>query len=153
MSRALAGRHLFVFGAGYKQRPAPSPVGPGAGHRQARAGVQPHAHGDIAGTIFVAMGHRDAMRLLNLADDLPAASADVLDHAAAPLGVPRPPRVALDEAGLPPVAEAFRAENRRLRNHWLKVLPGFSLGCPSYREGLAVIRAEETREREMADAM
>ncbi|SIO55919.1 Nucleoside-diphosphate-sugar epimerase [Rhodovulum sp. ES.010] len=108
---------------------------------------------DIAAAIVAAMARPDGTRILNLADDLPAASADVLDHAAVLLGQPAPPRVPVDRADLPPMAAAFWAENRRLRNDRLTALPGFALRYPSYREGLAAILAEETGERELADAM
>lgn len=108
---------------------------------------------DIAGAILAAMASPDGIRLLNLSDDLPAASADVLDHAADLLGLPRPPHVPFDQADLPPMAAAFWAENRRLRNDRLKALPGFALRHPSYREGLAAILAGETEERKLADAI
>ncbi|TCO73261.1 SDR family oxidoreductase [Rhodovulum euryhalinum] len=107
---------------------------------------------DISGAILATMGHPDGTRVTNLADDLPATSAEVLDHAAALLGLPKPPRVPLEDAGLPPMAAAFWAENRRLRNDRLKALPGFALRHPTYREGLAAILAAETAAAEMADA-
>ncbi|MBK1637039.1 hypothetical protein CKO19_15020 [Rhodovulum adriaticum] len=101
---------------------------------------------DIAGAIRAAMEHADGARILNLADDLPAAPADLLDHAARLLGLLPPPRVPFAEAGLPPMAAAFWAENRRIRNDRLKALPGFALRHPTYREGLAAIIAEEIGE-------
>ncbi|TCP60919.1 nucleoside-diphosphate-sugar epimerase [Rhodovulum bhavnagarense] len=106
---------------------------------------------DIAGAIRAAMAHPDGMRVLNLADDLPAAPSDLLDHAARLLGLPPPPRVPFAEAELPPMAAAFWAENRRIRNDRLKALPGFALRHPTYREGLAAIIAEEIGE--MADVV
>lgn len=106
---------------------------------------------DIGGAIAAAMARPDGMRLLNLADDLPAAPSDLLDCAARLLGLPRPPRVALDQADLPAMAAAFWAENRLINNARLKALPGFALRHPTYREGLAAILADETQE--MANAL
>ncbi|WP_243628022.1 NAD(P)-dependent oxidoreductase [Rhodovulum sp. BSW8] len=108
---------------------------------------------DIAGAIVAAMSHPRGTRLLNLADDRPAASADVLDHAADLLGLPRLPRLPFDQADLPPMAGAFWAENRRLCNDRLKALPGFALLYPGYREGLAAILAEDSTKKEPAHAM
>jgi len=124
---------------------------------RARAIVKPgqvfnriHAD-DIAGAILAAMTDPAGLRVLNLADDLPAPIGDVLDHAAALLGQPTPPRIALEEAALPPMAAAFYAENRRLRNDRLKALPGFTLRYPTYREGLAAILSEEARADALTD--
>ncbi|WP_414896953.1 NAD-dependent epimerase/dehydratase family protein [Rhodovulum sp. YEN HP10] len=98
---------------------------------------------DAAGAILAAMSAPAGQRLVNLADDLPAPAHALLDHAARLLGRPPAPRVPFGEAGLPPGAAAFWAENRRIRNDRLKTLPGFALRYPTYREGLAAILAEE----------
>lgn len=77
----------------------------------------------------------------NLADDLPASQAEVVAHAAALLGVPPPPLVALDDAALSPMARAFYAENRRVANGRAARLLGWRPRYPTWREGLSSIRA------------
>ncbi|WP_145108868.1 SDR family NAD(P)-dependent oxidoreductase [Cereibacter sediminicola] len=100
---------------------------------------------DIAGSVLSAMSHPAGRRILNLADGCPAASSEVLAHAAALLGLPPPPEVPLEEADLPPVMAAFYAENRRILNGRLRALPGFVLRHPDHHAGLAAILEAERR--------
>ena len=73
----------------------------------------------------------------NVSDDLPCSQNEVIEHACALLGLPRPPLQSLDEAGLSPMARAFYAENRRVANGKAKRVLGWSPRFPTYREGLA----------------
>ncbi len=79
----------------------------------------------------------------NLADDLPASSAEVTEEACRLLGVAPPPLQTLDEAGLAPMARGFYAENRRVANGKAKRILGWRPRFPTYREGLRAILAEE----------
>ncbi|OWK28950.1 NAD(P)-dependent oxidoreductase [Sphingomonas mucosissima] len=75
----------------------------------------------------------------NLADDLPTSQDRVIAHAAAMLGVPPPPVVALDS--LSPAARAFYAENRRVANGKAKRVLGWRPLYPDYRLGLRAVKA------------
>lgn len=70
----------------------------------------------------------------NIADDLPCAQNRVVEHAAAMLGLPPPPFVAL--ASLSPMARAFYADNRRVANGKAKRVLGWRPRYPTYVEGL-----------------
>lgn len=77
----------------------------------------------------------------NVADDEPASPEIVLDHAANLLGVPPPPRVDFETSELSPMARSFYADCKRVRNNRIKEKLGVSLSNPTYREGLASIKA------------
>jgi nucleoside-diphosphate-sugar epimerase len=102
---------------------------------------------DIALAVLAAM-RQDlpaGRRVLNLADDEPSESADVVVEAAALLGVTPPEPVAYQDAlpGMSPMARSFWAENRRIANVKTKAALGIAWRYPSYREGLRAILAEE----------
>lgn len=99
---------------------------------------------DIVGALLATMARPSPPGgwLLNLADDEPTAPEVVLDHAAALLGLPPPPRIPLAEAKLSPMGASFYAASRRVRNTRLQQVLGYRLRYPSYREGLAAILAE-----------
>lgn len=73
----------------------------------------------------------------NLADDQPASQNRVIEQACAMLGLPVPPLLSLEEAGLSPAARAFYAENRRVANGKAKRLLGWAPRYPGFVEGLA----------------
>ncbi|MBI0475827.1 NAD(P)-dependent oxidoreductase [Sphingomonas sp. MA1305] len=75
----------------------------------------------------------------NLADDYPCAQDDVVDYAAALLGLPAPPLI--DLASLSPMARGFYAENRRVANGKAKRLLGWAPRYPDYRFGLRALSA------------
>ncbi|MDR2857593.1 MAG: SDR family NAD(P)-dependent oxidoreductase [Novosphingobium sp.] len=77
----------------------------------------------------------------NLADDLPCSHNAVIKEACRLLGLPPPALQGLDEAGLPPAARAFYAENRRIANGKARRVLGWRPRYPTYREGLAALRA------------
>ncbi len=107
---------------------------------------------DIAGAVLAAMmqaaeepARAGGVRALNLSDDGPASSADVVAEAARLLGVPPPPLVAYAAAlaGMSPMARSFWAENRRVSSAATQAALGYRWRFPDYRSGLAAILAEE----------
>jgi len=101
---------------------------------------------DIAAALAAAMARPDATGVFNLADDLPAPPEEVLWHAADLAGLPRPPAVDIEAAGLSPMAREFYAESRRVRAARLGPVLGVTLAHPDYRAGLAAILAAQTPE-------
>jgi nucleoside-diphosphate-sugar epimerase len=79
----------------------------------------------------------------NVCDDDPAAPEAVVAHAAALLGVPAPPLVSFEAAGLSPMARSFYDDNKRVSNRLIKSELGVTLRYPDYRTGLAAILGEE----------
>jgi nucleoside-diphosphate-sugar epimerase len=87
-------------------------------------------------------------RVLNLADDVPSESAAVVTEAARLMGVPPPPEVAFADA-LPvmsPMARSFWAENRKIASQKTQQALGLRWLYPGFREGLAAIWREESRD-------
>ena len=103
---------------------------------------------DIAQAVVAAMRQDPppARRVFNLADDVSAESALVVEEAASLLGAPEPPAVAFAdaEATMSPMARSFWAENRQVASAKTKAMLGIAWLYPSYREGLRAILAEET---------
>jgi nucleoside-diphosphate-sugar epimerase len=111
------------------------------GHLFARIHVE-----DIAAAVLAAAARPAAgARVLHLADDRPAANAEVVAEAARLLGRPAPPLVPFAEAraAMSPMGASFWAENRRVASAATKAALGLAWRYPSYREGLAAILAEE----------
>src|SRR5215211_404012 len=98
---------------------------------------------DVAGTVLLALGHARSGAIYNVADDLPAATGDVVAFACELLGKPVPPAVPWDEVAptMSPMARSFYAENRRVRNDKIKNELGVALRYPTYKEGLRAIAA------------
>jgi nucleoside-diphosphate-sugar epimerase len=96
---------------------------------------------DVAGTVLLALGHVRAGAIYNVADDLPAATGEIVDFACALLGKPVPPAVPWDEVAptMSAMARSFYAENRRVRNDKIKNELGVALRYPTYKEGLRAI--------------
>ena len=94
---------------------------------------------DIAGAIEAAMQRSEPGGIYNIADDLPAASHEVVYWACQLLNVPPPPIIPFEGAPLSPMAASFYNENRRVANRRMKRDLGYSLVYPTYREGLAAI--------------
>jgi nucleoside-diphosphate-sugar epimerase len=117
----------------------------------ARRVVKPgHAFGrihrdDIALAVVAAALRPDGRRVLNLVDDLPAPSADVVAEAARLLGREPPPEIPFEQARarMSPMGLSFWSENRRVANLRTKAALGIAWRCPTYREGLRAIMAEE----------
>ncbi len=94
---------------------------------------------DIAQVLHASMLHPAPGTAYNVCDDDPAPPQDVIAHAAALLGLPEPPAVAIEEANLTPMGMSFYSENKRVRNDRIKRDLGVRLMYPTYREGLAAL--------------
>lgn len=132
--------HLFrlagIYGPG---RSAIDQVRAGTARRM--AGPPGHAFSrihvaDIAGVLLASMARPNPGAAYNLADDLPAPSADVTQEACRLLGVAPPALEPFRPDTLSPMARSFYADNRRVANRRIKVELGYRLACPTYREGL-----------------
>lgn len=120
---------------------------------RARRVIKPgHAFGrihrdDIAGAICAAMAQHlpPGLRVLHLADDVPAESALVIEEAARLLGAPPPPAIAYADAlaGMGEMARSFWSDNRKVASIITQDRLGYRWRYPDYRSGLAGILAEE----------
>ncbi len=101
---------------------------------------------DIAGALLAAIGQDrpPGPRVLNGADDEPAASAEVIAEAARLLGMVPPPLIPFAEAlpGMSPMARSFWSDDRKVRSELTQASLGRRWRYPSYREGLRAILAE-----------
>ena len=79
----------------------------------------------------------------NVCDDDPAPPGEVVTHAAELLGIPPPPLVPFEAAGLSPMARSFYDDNKRVSNRLIKTELAVSLRYPDFRAGLAAILADE----------
>ena len=98
---------------------------------------------DIAGTVLMAITQSHGGAIYNVADDLPAAAADVVAFACELLGKPVPPAIPWEQIApsMSAMARSFYAENRRVRADRIKNELGVVLRYPTYREGLRAIAA------------
>jgi nucleoside-diphosphate-sugar epimerase len=121
----------------------------GKARRVSRPG---HAFGrihrdDIVRAVLTAMcqDRASGARILNLADDEPAQSSDVVAEAALLLGIPPPPVVLFEQVAdaMSSMARSFWAENRKVSSRWTQQALGLRWLYPTYREGLRAILAEE----------
>jgi nucleoside-diphosphate-sugar epimerase len=94
---------------------------------------------DIARVLQAAMAAPSTLDLFNVADDEPAPPQDVVAFAAELIGVPVPPAVAFERAGLSGMAATFWAENKRVGNRRIRRDLGVTLAYPTYREGLRAL--------------
>ncbi len=105
---------------------------------------------DIAAAVLAAMQQQrpPGPRVLNLADDEPAASADVTAEAARLLDLTPPPLVPFAEAiaGMSAMGRSFWSENRRVRSEKTQQRLGLRWRYPTYREGLRAILQQELAE-------
>jgi len=106
---------------------------------------------DIAGAVLTAAAQDrpPGPRVLNLADDEPAASAEVTAEAARLLGLPPPPLVPFADAlpGMSAMGRSFWGENRRVRSALTQERLARRWLYPTYREGLRAILEQELTER------
>jgi nucleoside-diphosphate-sugar epimerase len=102
---------------------------------------------DIAGALLhcLSLTDRELPRVLNLSDDRPCPSSEVLGYAAHLLDCKLPPVESFEQVAeqLSPMARSFWSENRRASNRLLCQGLGYRLRYPSYREGLRACLAEE----------
>lgn len=106
---------------------------------------------DIAQAVAAAMlqDRPPGRRILNLTDDEPSESADVVTEAAALLGVAPPPEIQFAVAlpSMSAMAQSFWAENRKVACQKTKAALGLRWRYPSYREGLRAILIQERADR------
>lgn len=101
---------------------------------------------DIASGLHALLERPSASGVFHLCDDLPAPPQDVISFGAGLLGVPAPPEVGFEEAGLSGMAASFYAECKRISNARAKATLGWRPAYPTYREGLAaILSAERTK--------
>ncbi|HME25844.1 MAG TPA: SDR family NAD(P)-dependent oxidoreductase [Acetobacteraceae bacterium] len=121
-----------------------------------RVGKPGHSFGrihrdDIVRAVMAAMrqDRSSGLRILNLADDEPAETSDVVVEAARLLGVGVPEPLSFEQAlaTMSPMARSFWAENRKVSSRRTQQALGLRWLHPSYREGLRAILAEERGER------
>lgn len=106
---------------------------------------------DIAAAVLAAMqqARPPGLRVLNLADDEPAASADVTAEAARLLDMEPPPLIPFAEAvgSMSAMGRSFWNENRRVRSEKTQAQLGLRWQYPTYREGLRAILQQEVAKR------
>ncbi len=96
---------------------------------------------DIAATIAASLNKPRHGAIYNLSDAEPAPPQDVVAYAARLCGVAPPPEIAFEEAGLSPMGRSFYAECKRVDGRRTREELGVMLRYPTYREGLAALRA------------
>lgn len=96
---------------------------------------------DLAGGLAASIARPRAGGIYNLCDDEPAPNSEVVAYAAHLLGQAPPPEVSLEDARLPPAAQRFYAESKRVSNARAKAELGWRPTYPTYREGLAAVLA------------
>lgn len=139
-----AGKPVQIFRLAGIYGPGRSPLDRVRGGKAQRIIKQGHLFGrihvdDIVRVVRAGIAKPDAGPVFNVADDEPAAPADVLTYAAELLGVEPPPAVTFEDANLSPMARSFYADNRRVRNDRIKRELGVTLRYPTYREGLRAL--------------
>lgn len=98
---------------------------------------------DICRIIEAAMAAPRRSRIVNLADNKPAAQGDVVRHAAGLLGVAAPTPQSLEEANLSPMAQSFYVSRRKVGSKVIGPELGIDLLYPDYESGLAAILKAE----------
>jgi nucleoside-diphosphate-sugar epimerase len=95
---------------------------------------------DIASVLIASIDRPSPGAIYNVADDEPAPQPDVVAFAADLAGIPAPPEIPFESAGLSPMAVSFWGANRRVRNQRIKDELGVALRYRTYREGLVALR-------------
>ena len=98
---------------------------------------------DIAAIVHTSIAAPSPGRIYNVADNLPAPSADLVTYACGLMCVEPPPEIPFDQAVLSPMAREFWADNKRIDNSRIKEELGVRLAYPTYREGVDAIFAAE----------
>ncbi len=96
---------------------------------------------DIAKIVRASMAAPSPGRIYNVADNLPAPSANLVTYACGLMKVDPPPEIPFDQAVLSPMAREFWADNKRIDNSRIKTELGVRLAYPTWREGLDAIFA------------
>lgn len=110
------------------------------GHRFNRIHVD-----DIARALWASMQAPTPGAIYNLADDAPAAQADVMRYAYGLLGLKVPGSTPFSQAQLSPMAKRFWSASRQVDASKIKHYHGLNWHYPTYREGLAAILQESKK--------
>lgn len=95
---------------------------------------------DIAAAVLAAFDRRyDGV--INVTDDEPSPAQDVVSYAAELLGLPVPPDIPIDQAGLSPMGLSFYGECKRVSNARLKGELSVKLLHPNFRMALRALAA------------
>ena len=94
---------------------------------------------DVARMLVAAIDSDTGHSIYNVGDDEPAPPQDVVAYAAELMGLPVPPEVAFETAGLTGMAASFWVECKRVGNARIKADLGVELIYPTYREGLRAL--------------
>ena len=94
---------------------------------------------DIARVLAAAIDKDTGHSVYNVSDDEPAPPEDVVAYAAELLGLPVPPALPFEAAGLNAMAASFWAESKRVSNTRIRTDLGVELLYPTYREGLRAL--------------
>ncbi len=97
---------------------------------------------DIARVLAAAIDQGTGHSIFNISDDEPAPPEDVVACAAELLGLPIPPTVAFEAAGLSSMAASFWSECKRVKNERIRRDLDVELLYPTYREGLRALALE-----------
>lgn len=97
---------------------------------------------DIASGLLALLQRPGLTGAFHLCDDAPAPPQDVIAFAAEVMGVPVPPDVDFETAGLSPMARSFYAECKRVSNGRTKGALNWQPRYPTYREGLVALAAK-----------
>jgi nucleoside-diphosphate-sugar epimerase len=98
-----------------------------------------HVHADdLAGAVVAALERDSARGVYNISDDSEIRMADWFDLVADRSGLPRPRRIAREQAAtlVPPAQLSFMSESRRLVNRRMKQALGVRLRYPTVAEGV-----------------
>jgi nucleoside-diphosphate-sugar epimerase len=132
--------HIFrlpgIYGPG---RSALDQVRAGTARRIDKPGqIFSRAHrADIVSALLASIDMPNPGRAYNICDDLPCASGDVIVHACELLGVPPPPLIAFEDAGLSEMGRRFYSECKRVSNARAKAELRWRPAFATYIEGLA----------------
>lgn len=91
---------------------------------------------DICRVLMTTIEKPQGGEIYNLADDLPAENAAVMEYAYALLGMLPPFRIPFETAQISESLREYYTENKRVKNNKIKQKLGISLIYPTYREGL-----------------
>ena len=94
---------------------------------------------DIARVLAAAIDKDTGATIFNVSDDEPAPPGDVVAYAAELMGLPVPPPLAFEAAGLSGMAATFWSECKRVKNERIRRELGVELLYPTYREGLRAL--------------
>jgi nucleoside-diphosphate-sugar epimerase len=132
--------HIFrlpgIYGPG---RSALDQVRAGTARRIDKRGqIFSRAHrADIVSALLASIDMPNPGRAYNICDDLPCASGDVIVHACKLLGVPPPPLIPFEDAGLSEMGRRFYSECKRVSNARAKAELRWRPAFATYIEGLA----------------